>query len=94
MTLEGYGPYQIATQFTAEHILQKHEYLGHTVNFKTRKHFKDKKSHYVDKDCIWHRVTMNILKGHLRAYIRVQRSKCLNPNCILSIWEIKVKSPI
>ena len=83
MTLEGYGPYQIATQFTAEHIpipayhqaqlgmglwqnreikypykwtsstiahiLQKHEYLGHTVNFKTRKHFKDKKSHYVDK---------------------------------------------
>ncbi len=84
MTLEGYGPYQIATQFTAEHIpipayhqaqlgvglwqnreikypykwtsstiahiLQKHEYLGHTVNFKTRKHFKDKKSHYVDKD--------------------------------------------
>ena len=89
MTLEGYGPYQIATQFTAEHILQKHEYLGHTV-----KHFKDKKSHYVDKDCIWHRVTMNILKGHLRAYIRVQRSKCLNPNCILSIWEIKVKSPI
>jgi DNA invertase Pin-like site-specific DNA recombinase len=84
MALEGYGPYQIATQFTAEHIpipayhqaqlgvglwqnreikypykwtsstiahiLQKHEYLGHTVNFKTRKHFKDKKSHYVDKD--------------------------------------------
>ncbi len=84
MTLEGYGPYQIATQFTTEHIpipachqaqlgvglwqnreikypykwtsstiahiLQKHEYLGHTVNFKTRKHFKDKKSHYVDKD--------------------------------------------
>ena len=49
MTLEGYGPYQIATQFTAEHILQKHEYLGHTVNFKTHKHFKDKKSHYVDK---------------------------------------------
>lgn len=84
MTLEGYGPYQIATQLTAEHIpipayhqaqlgvglwqnreiknpykwtsstithiLQKHEYLGHTVNFKTRKHFKDKKSHYVGKD--------------------------------------------
>lgn len=36
--------------FTIAHILQKHEYLGHTVNFKTRKHFKDKKSHYVDKD--------------------------------------------
>ena len=30
-------------------ILAKHEYLGHTCNFKTRKHFKDKKSHYVDK---------------------------------------------
>lgn len=28
-------------------ILTKKEYLGHTVNFKTRKHFKDKKSHYV-----------------------------------------------
>ena len=28
-------------------ILNKKEYLGHTVNFKTRKHFKDKKSHYV-----------------------------------------------
>ncbi len=26
------------------------EYLGHTVNFKTRKHFKDKKSHYVPED--------------------------------------------
>ena len=84
MTIEGYGPFQIAKQLTAEHIpipachqaqlgvglwqnreiknpykwtgstiahmLQKHEYLGHTVNFKTRKHFKDKKSHYVDKD--------------------------------------------
>lgn len=78
MILEGYGPYQIATQLSAEHIpipayhqsqlgvglwknreikypykwtsstiahiLQKHEYLGHTVNFKTRKHFKDKKA--------------------------------------------------
>ncbi len=28
-------------------ILTRKEYLGHTVNFKTRKHFKDKKSHYV-----------------------------------------------
>ena len=28
-------------------ILEKREYLGHTINFKTRKHFKDKKSHYV-----------------------------------------------
>ena len=30
-------------------ILKKREYLGHTVNLKTRKHFKDKKSHYVDE---------------------------------------------
>lgn len=29
--------------------MKKREYLGHTVNFKTRKHFKDKKSHYVDE---------------------------------------------
>lgn len=28
-------------------ILKKQEYLGHTINFKTTKHFKDKKSHYV-----------------------------------------------
>ena len=34
---------------TIVHILKKREYLGHTVNFKTRKHFKDKKSHYVDE---------------------------------------------
>ena len=31
-------------------ILSKREYLGETVNFKTRKHFKDKKSHYVSMD--------------------------------------------
>lgn len=31
-------------------ILKKREYLGETVNFKTRKHFKDKKSHYVSPD--------------------------------------------
>ena len=34
---------------TVVEILKKLEYLGHTVNFKTRKHFKDKKSHYVDE---------------------------------------------
>ena len=34
---------------TVVDILKKREYLGHTVNFKTRKHFKDKKSHYVDE---------------------------------------------
>ena len=31
-------------------ILKKQEYLGHTVNFKTRKHFKDKKSKYVSEE--------------------------------------------
>ncbi len=31
-------------------ILKKREYLGHTINFKTRKHFKDKKSHYVPEN--------------------------------------------
>ena len=84
MTIEGYGPYQIASKlkeekvlipsaYLAQHgegvnknktfkdvygwgssticnILEKREYLGHTVNFKTRKHFKDKKSHYVPED--------------------------------------------
>jgi len=83
MTLDGYGPYQIANRLSQEkieipslhlshygegvnqsktfkdpygwgsstivNILKKREYLGHTINFKTRKHFKDKKSHYVDE---------------------------------------------
>ena len=31
-------------------ILERMDYCGHTVNFKTRKHFKDKKSHYVSED--------------------------------------------
>ena len=35
---------------TIVNILKKREYLGHTINFKTRKHFKDKKSHYVDEN--------------------------------------------
>ena len=35
---------------TIVNILKKREYLGHTVNFKTRKYFKDKKSHYVPED--------------------------------------------
>lgn len=35
---------------TVVNILKKREYLGHTINFKTRKHFKDKKSHYVDEN--------------------------------------------
>lgn len=35
---------------TVVNILSKREYLGHTINFKTRKHYKDKKSHYVPED--------------------------------------------
>lgn len=35
---------------TVTHILANIEYCGHTANFKTKKHFKDKKSHYVSKD--------------------------------------------
>lgn len=35
---------------TIVHILSNPSYLGHTVNFRTRKHFKDKKSHYVSSD--------------------------------------------
>ena len=84
LTLEGYGPYQIACKLSADrieipvvhlarfnegvnrskpvkdpygwgsstivNILKKREYLGHTINFKTRKHFKDKKSHYVSEN--------------------------------------------
>ena len=84
MTIDGYGPYQIASKLKSEkvlipsaylaqhgegvnknktfkdvygwgssticNLLEKREYLGHTINFKTRKHFKDKKSHYVPED--------------------------------------------
>ncbi len=42
------NPYRWSSSSIAE-ILKKYEYPGHTVNFKTRKHFKDKKSHYVDE---------------------------------------------
>lgn len=83
LTMDGYGPYQIAqrlskdkieipsahlarynegpyksrnfkdpcawTSSTVVDMLKKKEYLGHTVNFKTQKHFKDVKSHYVDE---------------------------------------------
>ena len=38
------------SSYTIASMLKKREYLGHTVNFKTRKHFKDKKSHYVSED--------------------------------------------
>ena len=40
------------TSSTVVAILERREYLGHTVNFKTRKHFKDSHSHYIDKD-LW-----------------------------------------
>ena len=37
------------TSSTIVHMLSNPVYLGHTCNYKTRKHFKDKKSHYVDQ---------------------------------------------
>ena len=40
------------TSSTIVSILGRQEYLGHTVNFKTKKHFKDTHSHYVDND-LW-----------------------------------------
>lgn len=42
-------PYKWSSSTIAS-LLKKWEYLGHTVNFKTQKHFKDKKSHYVSQD--------------------------------------------
>jgi DNA invertase Pin-like site-specific DNA recombinase len=85
MTIEGYGPYQIACTLQDEKvlmpgaylatkgaglhqhkvfnnpfkwgssticaILKKREYLGHTVNFKSKKDsWRDKKNHYVPED--------------------------------------------
>lgn len=35
---------------TLTHILKMQEYCGDVVNFKTEKHYKDKRNHYVDKD--------------------------------------------
>lgn len=35
---------------TLTRILQRQEYCGDVVNFKTEKHYKDKRNHYVDKD--------------------------------------------
>lgn len=43
------SPYNWGSSVIAS-ILSRREYLGHTVNFKTEKHFKDKKSHYVSED--------------------------------------------
>lgn len=48
-TREIKSPYRWGSS-TIVHILTNLSYLGHTCNFKTRKHFKDKKSHYVDQD--------------------------------------------
>lgn len=42
-------PYRWCSSTIAS-MLAKEEYLGHTVNFKTRKHYKDKKSYYVSRD--------------------------------------------
>ena len=47
-TREIRDPYKWGSS-TIVHILTNPCYLGHTCNFKTRKHFKDKKSHYVDE---------------------------------------------
>ena len=35
---------------TLTRILKRQEYCGDVVNFKTEKHYKDKRNHYVDKD--------------------------------------------
>ncbi len=47
-TVEFKNPYNWSSSTVAS-ILKRQEYLGHTVNFRTRKHYKDKKSHYVDE---------------------------------------------
>lgn len=43
---------------TLTHILTRQEYCGDVVNFKTTKHFRDKRNHYVDKSQ-WH-ITENV----------------------------------
>lgn len=48
-TREIKNPYNWGSS-TIVNILSNPSYLGHTCNFKTRKHFKDKKSHYVEQD--------------------------------------------
>ena len=35
---------------TLTRILKRQEYCGDVVNFKTEKHYKDKRNHYIDKD--------------------------------------------
>ena len=57
-------------------ILKKREYLGHTVNFKTRKHYKDKKSHYVPEDewTIFENTHEAIIDQHTFALVQKIRS--------------------
>ena len=43
---------------TLTHILTRQEYCGDVVNFKTAKHFRDKRNHYVDRSQ-WH-ITENV----------------------------------
>lgn len=43
---------------TLTHILTRQEYCGDVVNFKTTKHYRDKRNHYVDKS-EWH-ITENV----------------------------------
>ena len=43
---------------TLTHILTRQEYCGDVVNFKTTKHFRDKRNHYIDRSQ-WH-ITENV----------------------------------
>ena len=43
---------------TITHLLYQQEYCGDVVNFKTTKHFRDKRNHYVDRSQ-WH-ITENV----------------------------------
>ncbi len=75
------------TSSTIAHILQKHEYLGYTVNFKTRKHFKDKKSHYVDEDrekgIYFHAGVPNIPRASRRQYKMFYSEKAMTVTVIV-----------
>ena len=55
------------------HILTRQEYCGDVVNFKTTKHYRDKRNHYVDKS-EWH-ITENVHEPIIdrAAYENVQR---------------------
>jgi len=55
------------------HILTRQEYCGDVVNFKTTKHYRDKRNHYVDKS-EWH-ITENVHEPIIdrRAFENVQR---------------------